>query len=148
MLSLQTRLQPNENEVAAKIMDDEAIMINLSTGVYYSMSKVGAVIWELIEKRYSLDEIIKTIAQRYEVSLAQAQADTEGLAAQLIEEALVFVSDDPESTGTPQADAPAQRAPYQAARLNIYRDMNDLLALDPPMPKIDDVPWKDRPGQR
>lgn len=147
MLSLQTRLQPNEKEVAAKIMDGEAIMINLTTGVYYSMSNVGVVVWELIEQRYSVDEISKTIAEMYEVSVPQAQADTERLAAQLIEEALVFVSDDRESTGRRRGDAPSQKAPYQAARLNVYRDMDDLLALDPPMPKIDDVPWKNRPGQ-
>jgi hypothetical protein len=146
MLNLQTRLQPNEKEVASKIMDGEAIMINLSTGVYHSMINVGAVIWELIEKRYSLEEIIKTITEAYDVSLAQAQADVERLAAQLIEEALVSISDGGAPTSTYQSPAPSQRVPYESPRLNTYRDMNDLLALDPPMPKIDDVPWKSPSG--
>lgn len=146
MLNLQTRLQPNEKEVAAKIMDGEAIMINLSTGVYHSMINVGAVIWELIEKRYSLGEIIKTITEVYDVSLAQAQVDIERLAVQLIEEALVSISDEGVSIDTYQSPAPSQKARYESPRLNTYRDMNDLLALDPPMPKIDDVPWKNPSG--
>ena len=28
-------------------------------------------------------------------------------------------------------------------RMNIYRDMGDLLALDPPTPGLGDTPWKD-----
>ena len=27
--------------------------------------------------------------------------------------------------------------------LNIHRDMADLLALDPPMPSLEDIAWKD-----
>ena len=45
MLSLQSCLRPNEEEVAAKVMDGEAILINLSSGIYYSMDKVGGVLW-------------------------------------------------------------------------------------------------------
>ena len=44
MLMLKHRMQPNKEEVAAKVMDGEAILINLSNGIYYSMDKVGAVV--------------------------------------------------------------------------------------------------------
>ena len=40
MLTLQNRLRPNEEEVAGKVMDGDAIIINLSNGIYYSMDKV------------------------------------------------------------------------------------------------------------
>jgi Coenzyme PQQ synthesis protein D (PqqD) len=142
MFDLHTRLQPNENEVAAKIIDGEAILINLSTGVYYSMTDVGAVMWELIGKRSSLGEIIQTITEIYDVPADQARADTERLAAQLLEEALVFISEGRAATGTDQRPVSSPRVPYQPPQLRIYRDMNELLALDPPMPRIDDVPWK------
>jgi hypothetical protein len=146
MLNLHTRLRPNEKEVAAKIMDGEAIMINLSTGVYYSMTDAGAVMWELIGKRYSLGEINRTIAEIYDVAADQAWADTERLAAQLLEEALVFISEGPAAIGTDQRPVSSQRVPYQPPQLRIYRDMHELLALDPPMPRIDDVPWKSPAG--
>ena len=36
-----------------------------------------------------------------------------------------------------------EKAPYEIPKLNIYRDMGDLLALDPPVPGLGDTPWKD-----
>jgi len=47
MLSSATRFQMNDTEVTATVIDGEAIMINLSSGVYYSTDAVGARIWEL-----------------------------------------------------------------------------------------------------
>lgn len=35
------------------------------------------------------------------------------------------------------------KEPYEAPVLNIYRDMGDLLALDPPTPGLDTFNWKD-----
>jgi hypothetical protein len=35
-----------------------------------------------------------------------------------------------------------QKLPYEAPVLNIYRDMGDLLALDPPTPGLYDIAWK------
>ncbi len=37
MLALSSFVVPNEQQVAAKVMDGEAILINLATGTYYSM---------------------------------------------------------------------------------------------------------------
>ena len=62
MFTLQNRLRPNEAEVAAKVLDGEAIIINLSNGIYYSMDKVGGLIWEMIERGRSLQEIVESIA--------------------------------------------------------------------------------------
>ena len=35
---------------------------------------------------------------------------------------------------------------YTTPELVIYRDMGDLLALDPPLPGLDEIPWKDDPN--
>ena len=42
MSGLPERFRVNTEEVAAKVIDGEAIIINLTTGVYYSMDGVGA----------------------------------------------------------------------------------------------------------
>jgi len=143
MLGLQSRLRPNEEEVAAKVMDGEAILINLSNGIYYSMDKVGGVVWELIEKRYSLEEIREAISGRYEVSPEQAQADVERLANELLQENLVLEADDAAPRETLRLGDSQQRESYQSPQLNIYRDMGALLALDPPVPGLEATPWKD-----
>ena len=143
MLNLDDHLRPNAEEVAAKVMDGEAILINLSNGIYYSMDKVGGLIWELIERGYSMEQVIVAITARYDVSREQAQADVERLTAELLDENLVAVRTD----GSPAAEIDEQhlhpRLPYEAPALNIYRDMGDLLALDPPMPGLAEMNWKE-----
>lgn len=141
MLSLQARFRPNEKEVAAKVLDGEAIIINLSNGIYYSMDKVGGVLWAMIAEGHSLEEILAAIVARYDVSPEQARADLERLAAELLQENVVLASDHaPPPREHPE---PRQKLAYESPQLNIYRDMGDLLALDPPMPGLEEIPWKE-----
>ena len=143
MLTPHDLLRPNEAQVAAKVLDGEAIIINLSNGTYYSMDKVGGLIWEMIERRQGLETTVAAITARYEVSPEQAQADVQRLAGELIQEDLVIVSDEPASPAERQESVAGRRLPYEPPRLNIYRDMSDLLALDPPMPSLEEIPWKE-----
>src|SRR5688572_16621790 len=94
MLTLTDRLRPRDEEVASKVIDGEAIIINLSSGVYYSMDKAGALIWEMIERRHSLVEMVEILGRRYGVSPEQAEADVRRLSQELLNEALVVLSDD------------------------------------------------------
>jgi len=144
MLTLDQRFHPCE-QVASRVFDGEAILINMSTGMYYSMVDVGGRVWELLEARRSLDEIVLSITARYDVSREQAEADVQRLAADLLREDLIAATHD----GTPApaiADTPPQATlPYQAPRLDVYRDMGDLLALDPPAPQLMNIAWNE-PG--
>ena len=143
MLTLNHRLQARAEEVAAKVMDGEAIIINLANGVYYSMDKVGGLIWEAIERESSVAAIIAETVARYDVSTEQAEADIQRLAEELLQENLVTVSENNGSAPMTTESRQQERLPYEAPKLNIYRDMGDLLALDPPVPGLGDTPWKD-----
>lgn len=94
MFSLTQHLKPNNEEVAAKVMDRKAILINLSNGIYYSMDKVGGVVWELVERNYSPEEIVAFIINRYEVESERVQADVERLLKELVDERLILEADD------------------------------------------------------
>ena len=142
MLTLQSRLSPNKDEVAAKVMVGEAIMINLSNGTYYSMDGVGGAIWELIEREHSLQEMAAVLVARYDVETDGAQADVERLAAQLVEENLVLPYEGEPAQKEPPPEL-ENNLPYESPSLNIYRDMADLLALDPPMPGFQEPVWGD-----
>lgn len=140
MLNMDTRLQPNREEVAAKVMDGEAIIINLITGVYYSMDKVGGLVWDLIEGGNSLAEIVATIPERYDVTRERAHADVERLVAELFEEKLISgANHESPPVRNPERDQ-QEKLPYEPPKLNIYRDMGDLLALDPPTPGLEKLP--------
>jgi hypothetical protein len=124
-------------------MDGEAILINLSNGMYYSMDKVGGLLWELVEKGYSLEEMATAISERYEVSPDQARADVERITAELQQENLVLEGNGAAPQEALALDSSKAREPYEAPQLNVYRDMGALLALDPPMPGLEATPWKD-----
>ena len=145
MFTLKQRVQSNKEEVAAKVMDGEAILINLSNGIYYSMDKVGAVVWELVERNFSPEEMVVSIVSRYEVETETAQADVERLLKELVDENLILAADGVAGGDREQPGQVDTKGPYEPPQLNIYRDMGDLLALDPPTPGLEATPWKD-PG--
>lgn len=143
MLPLQTRFRVNDADVAAEVFDGEAIILNLATGAYYSIDKAGALIWTLIVGGHSLEEAVATLLARYDVSAERARADVERVAADLVREDLVRVADGHQEARPLPESATRERQPYTAPALNVYRDMGAMLALDPPMPRLDEIPWKE-----
>jgi hypothetical protein len=146
MLNPETRLRPNDAEVAAKVVDGEAIMINLSNGIYYSLGHTGGLMWELLVGGRSLAQTSRTVAERYDVSTERAEADVERLAAELLRENLVTVAPGDGPSGELPPASAGGRAAYEAPKLEIFRDLGHLIALDPPMPGMKDVAWHE-PGQ-
>lgn len=144
MLDPATRVVPNLAEVSGKVLDGEAIIINVSTGKYYSMDGVGALAWSLLECGPTVSEIAQSIATSHAVSAATALDDVSRLIGELLEEGLVVVGGEARGAGPPDAvgppPSPDSRAPYARPVLNVYTDMADLLALDPPMPMLADIP--------
>lgn len=129
-------------EVVGKVIDGEAIIINLATGMYYSADEVGGLIWTLFETGHSVDEAAAHVAARYQVEADQARADIERIALRLVEEGLVKQVDREADAVAVATAAPPERRPYVAPSLEAYRDMKDLLALDPPMPALKRNPWE------
>lgn len=132
-------LKPNTAEVAAKEVDGEAVLINLSNGMYYSMDLVGGFIWSLVEAGHDLDSIADAVATRYGIEKSVAAADVETLANTLVEERLALPSDEEAvSTAAIPENAPDGDA-YAAPQLNKFDDMVDLFALDPPLPELSNL---------
>ncbi|MGE3843731.1 MAG: PqqD family protein [Vicinamibacterales bacterium] len=134
-------LLPSTDRVAAKVMDGEAVIIDLESGVYYSLSDVGGRAWELMEAGCSLERIALVIHEESGVDLNRVTADIGTLFAQLKEERLVVdAGEGEEPSSIPPASGPGARE-YATPALQVFRDMQDLLALDPPMPGLKDIPW-------
>jgi len=139
---LQGCFTPNREDVAAKVIDGELMVIRLSDGTYYSMDDVGTRVWELIDGGHDLLAVIRNIATSYAVAVEQVASDVRALVQELLAEGLILPAGD---SGRPRVtEAPTgEPAPYQSPQLHIYRDMGNLLALDPPTPGIDDLLFKE-----
>jgi hypothetical protein len=144
----ENRLRANDAECAAKVLDGEAVIINLLNGTYYSLDKAGAVVWELAADGGTIAEIVGGLTARYEVDAPRARSDVERLVGELVTERLLVPRDGASggATSTESSNGSAGRLPYDAPLLTTYRDMADLLALDPPMPRLEDIVWEEPGG--
>jgi len=135
---MQELVKPNTKEVASKIVDGEAILINLSNGIYYSLDPVGSYIWSLIESKQSLGNISRAVSQRFGVAEETAGQDVQALARQLLDQGIVIPDDGPAAAAL-ETVAAAGAEPYAAPELTQFDDMADLFALDPPLPELSKV---------
>jgi hypothetical protein len=129
------RFQVNAGQVISEIIDNEAVMINLTTGNYYSLNGTGAEVWDAIARRETVDEIAVALAGRYQTAAREeVESSVRALVEELRGEGLIVPADDGGSIGsydgTPSV-APSTGAPFEAPRLEKHTDMQDLILLDP-----------------
>jgi hypothetical protein len=87
------------SEVLSSDIGGESVILNLNSGIYYSLTQVGATVWNFIQTPKTVEEILDLILQEYEVDSAQCEQDLlvlleELLASDLIEVKEVAVKDE------------------------------------------------------
>ena len=127
------------DDIVAKVMDGEAIIMNLTSGVYYSSYGVGGAIWEALQHGTALGDILAMLAARYDVEPAKAETDLYRFVGELESESLIRPNGTMHSPSSPPRENAGSRQSYQEPELHIYSDMGDLLALDPPAPDLYDA---------
>lgn len=65
-MELNNRYTIDPDKIAWRIIDEEAVILNLDTGLYYSLDKMGTKIWQLLSEGKSLEDTIDMIASEYE----------------------------------------------------------------------------------
>lgn len=130
-----TRLRVNTDEIAAEVIDGEAVLINLSTGAYYTMDGVGAVIWSMIEHGYTAAAVSDGLASAYRIDRQQVATDVAVLVQELLAHGLVIADGDPPPSAR-RVDVQPNGSAYRRPVLTCYTDMAEVLALDPPLPAL------------
>lgn len=134
----------NAPNVVSEIIDGEAVIVHLGTGVYYSVDQSGAAIWSLIEQGTPLPAIATAVATHYGLPVAEVEPSVQAFANQLLAEGLIVPIDTPTTLEPVSIEA---RGAWQPPALGRYTDMEDLLLLDP-IHDVDETGWpnaKDRP---
>lgn len=88
MINLQSRLRIPEG-VLSHDLDDEAVLLNLNTGIYLGLDPVGRRIWHLIQEQGSLQSIADTIVQEYDVTPERCAEDLLSLVDQMLEQKII-----------------------------------------------------------
>lgn len=138
MRNAELRLTPNRANVAAKVIDGEAIILDITRGAYFSVDGAGAVVWTCVEQGHPLGTIARVLEARYDGASNQFAQYVEALTDHLLREGLVLPAPGARPPLAEPAPPDGPRQPFTATELQKYTDMGDLLALDPPMPVLDD----------
>jgi len=134
---MQIKLKINSPHIVHDSIDGETILINLKNGNYYSFDKLGAVIWELIEKNISLNKLSEIMTKILPEAGKKVEADMDTFVQNLLKENLLMEDRDSRSALLNTDDqfteilVKERIAVYEPPVLNKYTDMQDLLLLDP-----------------
>ena len=127
--------------VLSETVDGEAIIVNLDTGAYYSLTGVGAEIWDLLQEGASLETLLSWINEHYAGEPQQLAAGVTALIEELLAEQLLAPGAAPAAPAdSPASPAPAGRLPFVRPTLEKFTDMAELLLLDP-IHEVDAEGW-------
>ena len=99
-LSKTSVLAVSPNQVSADLSTDSSgavVILGLKDGMYFELSEVGARIWHLIQQPRSVQAIVATLLDEYDVPAEQCESDVLDLAREMLERGLVVVVDEPTS---------------------------------------------------
>jgi hypothetical protein len=141
--------QVNKPNVILETFEDEVVLINLDSGNYYSLEKIGAEIWKLIESGAALDEIVESVSRTYKGSRQDIERTIHQFTDELRQEGLIVQGEPKEGCSTEGQSArventvEAEKPDFEAPILHRCTDMQDLLLLDP-IHEVDETGWPTR----
>jgi hypothetical protein len=89
-ISLDARVRPNP-ELLSSELEGEAVILDLSSGVYFGLNSVGARIWELLQAGRDLRAVRAALLDEFDVPPDRCEADLLGLVRRMAADGLVHV---------------------------------------------------------
>ena len=81
-LDLATKVMASKDVLGAEL-GTEVSLLNLKSGIYFSLNPVGASVWRQIQKAKTLAEIKRQLLEEYEVETSRCEGDLRRLVLEL-----------------------------------------------------------------
>src|SRR4029079_12886064 len=85
--------------VVFRELDGEAVLLNLDSGMYFGLDRIGTRIWQLVEQHGRIDPIVTTLVDEYDADATVLREDVARLLGALTEKGLVIEGDDATAGG-------------------------------------------------
>jgi hypothetical protein len=72
-------------------VEGDVVILNLESGIYFSLSGVGCRFWELIAEGVSREDAVQRLTAEYKVDASQLESDLDALLRELSIEGLVSI---------------------------------------------------------
>jgi hypothetical protein len=129
-------LHVDAERVVHETIEGETLVINLTTGTYYSLDGSGAEVWELLATGQDIGLAAAEIARRYPDRSDEAGAEVRRFAEELLAEELL--SPGPGKTEPSPLPDGNHGESFEPPVLKSYTDMQYFLLLDP-IHEVDDA---------
>ena len=140
----QSRFRLSSPNIVSETFDDEAVIVNLEDGNYYSFNSIGAEIWDIVKEGTPLQKTISLLKEKYEENHKSIEDGVHSFINKLKQENLILLLDNteaPQGEDNINTNAPAkEKLPFTTPTLQKYTDMQELLLLDP-IHEVDDSGW-------
>lgn len=151
-MSSDSSLRVPGAHVISETLDGEAVVINLETGVYYSLAGTASEIWDHVQQGSRRSRVVSELDRRYRAEPGEIASAVDQLLGKMEDEKLL-VREPAGSSGT--STQPAERAPEGAPSdrpfvepsIERFTDIQDLLLLDP-IHEVDDRGWPHEPSEQ
>ena len=87
---------PWRKQVPWRVLDTEALVVDVKAGLLYPLNSVGTRIWELCDGERTVDEIVKIIAAEFDADEATILEDTTHFLQELAEAKLLSLDRKPQ----------------------------------------------------
>jgi hypothetical protein len=133
----------NQPPIVGEVIDGEVMVINLDSGVYYSVTGAGAAVWPMLIGGATLREISDRVAGHYGADAASVERDVDTFVARLADEAILRSRPDDSDAGSFDAVGQWPAVKYPGFGFERYDDMQALLVIDP-VHEVGDFGWPSR----
>lgn len=80
-------------EVVSCALGEGTALLDMRTGTYFSVNRVGSFVWERLSRPASVAEILAAIGERFDVQPGVCAADLDALLSELAAANLIKISD-------------------------------------------------------
>ena len=80
-------------EVLSRVLDGEAVLLHLGSGVYFGMNEVATFAWEKMTRGTTFGEVLSALLAEFEVTEETLRSDLERFVSALVEKKLISVAE-------------------------------------------------------
>jgi hypothetical protein len=119
----------NEVDLSKVIFDNEAVIINIPAGRYYSInSETGVSVIRLLENATTTEQVIQYLEANYDCNQVDLKTQVDTFIDSLFAEKIILEVAENEFN-IPEASTGLK--PFNHLFLEVYDDMQELIELDP-----------------
>lgn len=93
---------PVRRDVPWRVLDTEALVVDVKSGLLYPLNTVATRIWELCDGAHSLEDIVRALTDEFDADAPAIRDDAVRFIAELAAANLVMTAPGPAPAGRPR----------------------------------------------